>query len=226
MKSTTQITKILFFTLFISFASAQNKETIALMESIKNDYTLENGTIVYQQILEFPGKSNSELFDSALDFLENYTDSQIKVSSNDASRGKIKAWGFLKEFNNENSWGVDITISATYNIAIDVKDEKVRLRITPADYFKKEDGTGLSDTLSSLAGTTSDADLASALLKTSGDVNEIVEGDFKIITAYPFNPNGDQKNIWGRSFYKLNAHIKKLFPDFHKYMKDNVNNKW
>ena len=216
----------LIFILSISVSFSQNKATQSLIEDIAGDYKFENNNIIYEEIFEFSGKTSDELFNSGLDFLENFTESQIQIISNDPNRGKIKAWGFHKEYNNENSWGIDLTISASYNIAIDIKDGKTRLRITPVDYFKKEDGSGLGSALTSLAGSTSDYNLSSALYTAGSDVSKTIEGDLKIRDVYPFNTYSKNKNIWGRSFYYLNNHIVKVTKAFESYMRSNVSDKW
>lgn len=225
MKTIYNILKLaLILTAFVS--TAQNKATRSLIEDIANDYTFENNNIVYEKIYEFSGKTSDELFNSGLDFLENFTESQIQIISNSPNRGKIKAWGFHKDYNNENSWGIDWTISASYNIAIDIKEGRTRLRIIAVDYFRKEDGSGLGSALTSLAGSTTDYNLSSALYTAGSDVSKTIEGDLKVKDVYPFNTYSKNKNIWGRSFYYLNNHIIKVMEAFESYMRSNVNDKW
>jgi hypothetical protein len=224
---TTFKNSIITLLIFVSFFSnAQNKRTKALIEGIKSDYTFNNNKVTYQKVYEFSGKTTDELFDSALDFLENFTDAEIRIISQDSNRGKIKAWGFYKEYNNENSWGIDIKISASYNISIDIKDQKARIKIVLADYFKKEDGRALSNLLTSVAQTSKDYNISSSLYKASSDINTTIEGDLKVIDVYPFYQYSKLKNIFGRSFYYLNNHVVKIMPQFEKYMRENVNDKW
>ena len=227
MKTKSTIIVSLLFALTISI-NAQTKKTRALMETISKDYKIENNNVVYEKIIELNGKKIDELFYSGLDFLENFTDSQIQIISNDMNRGKIKAWGFLNEFHSEKMLGVETKVGASYNISVDVKDGKSRIRITAVDYFKEQDRKGLSNAIKSIAGevTNHNLDLSTALYQASGELNQNVEGDIKIRDTYPISSNSGNKNLWGRSFFHLNNHILEFMEMFGNYMKNNVNDEW
>lgn len=208
-----------------SLVTAQNRNTRSLVASIENDYKIENGNVLYEKIYEFSNKTNDELFNSSLDFLENFTDAKIQIISNDPNRGKIKSWGFLKDYYSRSSFGISSTISASYNISIDIKEGRTRLRIIAVDYFEKEDGSGLANALSSVAGSVNDYDISSSLYQAGSEANKIIEGDFKVKDLYPFT-NSRRPNLWGPSFYNLNNHIVKTMDSYEKYMKSNVSDKW
>ncbi len=229
MKTLKKIIPLLLMLSIFNFLNSQNKRTRTLIEGIQNDYAMTNNKVVYLKVYEFEGKSNEELFDSALDFLENYTEADLKITSSDPNRGKIRAWGFYKNFNNEIGWGTEINISASYSISVDIKENKGRIKVTLADYFKSEDSNAFGQAISDLGGSLKDIDATTslALYKTGSDLqNGVTEGDFKVVEVYPFNLYSKQKNIWGRSFYYLNNHVVKILPAFQKFMKENINDKW
>ncbi|MFV0290174.1 MAG: DUF4468 domain-containing protein [Mangrovibacterium sp.] len=169
-----RITVFVLFTVIGSFAFAQSaKEMLAEMEG---KWQLDdNGNVTVMRVVEAPGLSKDEIFNRALNyFVYNYGSGKSVIQTQDKEHGLVVGKGIYKEVH------VGVSLLATYVDAwhilrVDAKEGRARVIVTLTDYETKTVGSGTTPpSFSSMS----------------------------IAQAYPINPQGMQKTVMTKAFYK------------------------
>lgn len=170
-----KITLLIILTITFNFSYGQNKETKKMLAEIEGQWQLDdNGNVTYSRILETPEISVEEIYNRALNyFVYNYGSGKSVIQTQDKELGRIVAKGIYKDVH------IGISIITTYvdcwHIArVDVKEGKARIILTLTEFERK------------IVGGNTPPDYSS----------------FAVEKSYPINPDGVQKTVMGKAFYK------------------------
>ncbi|SDR87241.1 protein of unknown function [Mucilaginibacter mallensis] len=147
--------RILFFVLILisSGTAFAQKDTTGLNIPVKD------GNVVYERVVEIPGKSKADLYKNAKQwFVDYFKSSRDVIQSEDKGDGKIVGKGILPVLFN-GAMGTQVIYDDNLSIQVDCKDGKYRVRIyeqllsspvggqvttTPEELIAKLLGTGSS----------------------------------------------------------------------------------
>lgn len=153
--------KLIFITFLINttIIYAQKKDTIGLNLPIIND------RLVYEQVIDVPDKTKSQLFSNAKVWMANtFVSSKDVIQSEDKEAGNIIGKGFTKVYFKSM---VTIERNDYFTIQIDVKDNKYRYKIH--DITVTSDGADLGGSFGSVPKTSfTDDQLIGKLLGKNG----------------------------------------------------------
>tara|TARA_R110000851_G_scaffold187327_3_gene337201 strand:+ start:186 stop:788 length:603 start_codon:yes stop_codon:yes gene_type:complete len=152
-------------------AVAQNKKTKLLLAEIAGSWQLDaSNAVTYQLIADVPGATAAQLYDRSLDYLgKNYTKADHSITTQDPDRQQLAGRGIFAGIHRGSL--PEINLDTWHTIRIDTKENRARITITIAEYFRDQD-LGLG--------------------------REV--GDIPIASQYPINEKGMYKNQYGRAF--------------------------
>jgi len=168
---------ILIFVAFIIFTpiiQAQNAKTKALVKEIEGQWEVDdNGQVTYIRIVEADSLSKDEIYTRALSyFTYNYVSGDNVTQVQDKEVGRIVGKGLYGDY--DFVPGFMITDVDTWHVLrVDVKEGRARIILS----------------------------LTSYLVKVSAGQYGSSTGERKISGSYPVNPDGSQKNTFGKAFY-------------------------
>ncbi len=168
-----KLSLLILITLFGTLSYGQTaKEMLA---EIEGKYELDdNGNVTIVKVIEAPELKKEEIYNRVLNyFTYNYVSGKSVIQTQDKENGLIVGKGVY----NDVHIGMSIVttyVDAWHVLRVDIKDGRARIIISLTDYEKKTyDGSLL------LSHTT-----------------------IQVAQEYPINPNGGQKTIMTKAFYK------------------------
>lgn len=119
----------------MSIAQELKYELAELNKKIeKYDYTIQNGMVVMQKIIEVPGMNASQLYSSAKNFvIVTYNSPNQVIQNDDPINGHLVVKGLFEtttcKCGDVVFWGNAMEYTPSHILKFDVKDERIRITI-------------------------------------------------------------------------------------------------
>lgn len=175
--------KILFaLTLFLITAASYSQSTKEMLKELENKWTTdENGNVLFTRTIEVPGQTKDELYKRALLYYKaHYGNAQAVTQTNDTLNKMVVRKAVFKHVHTGFSL-MAAYVDMWHVLTIKPMDNKVELRLIFTEYEEE---------ISEYEIMNREARAESKVLK------------FKVQDNYPINPEGKQKNILLKAFYK------------------------
>lgn len=167
-----------FFLLFLvtligTFSYGQSAKE--MLSEIAGKWQLDdNGNVTVVKVIEAPELKKDEIYNRALNyFTYNYVSGKSVIQTQDKENGLIVGKGKYDNIHIGMSL-VTTYVDAWHILRVDVKDGKARIMVTLTEYEKKIVGGNTPPSYSTM----------------------------KVAQEYPINPDGAQKTVMTKAFYK------------------------
>ena len=187
---------LVLFILIYTFSLGQSAKE--MLKEIQGKWSLDdNNNVTVVRIIEVPNMSKNEIYQRALNyFTYNYVNGSSAIQTQDKEAGVIVG----KSLYNNVHKGINIftmNVNATYILRIDAKEGKARAMVTLLQYEKK---------------------IVSRNSAPSYTTTNIAQ-------EYPINPNGANKTIMAKAFYKTFKKANATLENLEKTIKEGSTSK-
>lgn len=143
--------KIILFAALVLGAFVMNAQNLepelnTLNEKLATyDYTVQNGTVVMQKVVEVSGMSASQLYSAAKNFvISTYNSPNHVIQNDDAVNGHLIVKGLFETTTCDCGdivfWGSAMEYTPNHILKFDVKDEKIRITVITSTIKQKSGG--------------------------------------------------------------------------------------
>lgn len=111
------------------------------------DYTIDkNGDILIVKVLEGLNLQRNEIYNAALNYLENaYKDTKYKISINSSEKGVVAGEGEYLQFHEDRIFPSSYFLNAPITLRIDAKDGRARISVILSYYTGKRSNINESE---------------------------------------------------------------------------------